>query len=108
MATKTVVELVDDIAGGEASETLRFSLDGVSYEIDLNDENAERLRGVLAPYVGVGRRSVGTGRVARRRASSGSVDNPAAVREWAAANGVAVAERGRIPAGVVEQYRAAH
>ena len=44
MAQRVQVILVDDVNGGEASETVEFALDGVSYEIDLNDENAAKLR----------------------------------------------------------------
>ena len=40
MAQKVQVILVDDIDGGAADETVSFSLDGVSYEIDLSTTNA--------------------------------------------------------------------
>jgi len=33
--------------------------------------------------------------------------DPAAVRAWAASNGVSVSARGRVSATVIEQYRAA-
>ena len=56
MAQKVQVILVDDIDGGPAEETLSFSLDGVSYEIDLSSANAARLRENFAPYVGTARR----------------------------------------------------
>ena len=54
MAQKVQVVLVDDLDGGTADETVTFSLDGVSYEIDLTHDNAARLRDLLAPYVGHG------------------------------------------------------
>ena len=44
MAQKVQVLLVDDLDGGEATETVAFSLDGNSYEIDLSSENASKLR----------------------------------------------------------------
>ena len=44
MAQKVQVILVDDLDGGDAEESVSFSLDGVSYEIDLSAENAEALR----------------------------------------------------------------
>ena len=47
MAQKVQVILVDDIDGGEADETVSFSLDGVSYEIDLSESNATELRDAL-------------------------------------------------------------
>lgn len=41
MATRTVIELIDDLDGSEATETVRFGLDGTEYEIDLAGQNAE-------------------------------------------------------------------
>jgi hypothetical protein len=55
MAKTVVVKLTDDIDGGDADETIRFALDGKSYEIDLNAKNAAALRGALRPYVDRGR-----------------------------------------------------
>lgn len=52
MASKTVVELFDDMDGGRADETVRFALDGVEYEIDLSTEHAAALRDTLAVYIG--------------------------------------------------------
>ena len=44
---KWQVVLVDDLDGGPADETVTFSLDGVSYEIDLTHDNAAALRDAL-------------------------------------------------------------
>jgi hypothetical protein len=109
MAQKVQVVLVDDLDGGSADETLTFSLDGVSYEIDLSHDNAAHLRDVLAPYVGHGRRVGGPRRAASRaaaRAKGGT--NPAEVREWAKSQGIAVNERGRISAELQAKFQAAH
>lgn len=113
MAKKIVHQLIDDLDGtaleaGEG-ESVPFSLDGIAYEIDLTDENAETLRGALSPYIAAGRR-VG-------RASAPSATAPArgksrtdlaAVRAWANDNGHSVSDRGRVPASVLEAYDAAH
>ena len=56
MAQKVQVLLVDDIDGGEASETVSFALDGNSYEIDLSGKNATKLRDAFAKYVGAARK----------------------------------------------------
>ena len=56
MARKTVTAIEDDLSGGPAHETVRFSLDGVDYEIDLNVVNAERLRSDLDVFVASARR----------------------------------------------------
>jgi hypothetical protein len=110
MAQKVTVLLVDDIDGGTADETVSFSLDGVSYEIDLSAKNAGKMRDAFAQYVGQARR-VG-GRAAGSRGGRGrrrGADNRTAeIREWARANGHKVNERGRIPATVVEAYDKAH
>jgi hypothetical protein len=42
MAQKVQVLLVDDLDGGEATETVAFSLDGTTYEIDLSSDNATK------------------------------------------------------------------
>jgi hypothetical protein len=112
MAQKVQVVLVDDLDGGHAEETVTFSLDGVSYEIDLSHDNAAALRDVLAPYVGHGRRVGGSRRGAARPGTrartSTAPGNPAEVRAWAKGQGIAVNERGRISAELQSQFDAAH
>ena len=41
MARRTVVMLTDDLDGSEATETVRFGLDGRDYEVDLSKKNAK-------------------------------------------------------------------
>jgi hypothetical protein len=105
MATRTVTELLDDLTGQIADETVSFGLDGVEYEIDVTKENAAALREVLSQVQGHARR-VGGRRSAGLRQVAAGVDNRA-VRAWAASNGIQLSERGRIPGHVIEQYRAA-
>lgn len=104
MARKTVVELVDDIDGGAADETVTFTVDGVTYEVDLSDENAERLRDSFAPYIAAGTRVSGRNKA---RKSYGGPDR-SAVRAWASEHGYTVSDRGRLPEAVLEAYAAAH
>jgi hypothetical protein len=112
MAQKVTVLLVDDIDGGAADETVSFSLDGVSYEIDLSTKNAKTFRDALAHYVGQARRVGGRSSGARAgrgtRRGRGGDNRTAEIREWARSNGHKVNERGRIPATVVEAYDKAH
>ncbi len=115
---KTVVELVDDIDGSEAQETVSFGLDGTAYEIDLTGEHAAALRDSLAPYVGAARKAGaadGSGRRGGQRgsggggsASSSDRQRTAQIRAWAREQGMEVNDRGRIPNTVVQAYDAAH
>ncbi len=117
MARKVQVILSDDLDENlPADETVSFSLDGTSYEIDLADKNAKEMRDVFSRYVsaarkvGRGGRSSGGGSGARPRSGGGRMDREqaGAIRDWARKNGHAVSDRGRIPASVVEAYEAAH
>jgi hypothetical protein len=106
MAQKVTVTLEDDLDGGPANETLQFSVGGTNYEIDLNKKNARAFRKQIGPFIeharkaGRGqRRQPGRTQSSRRRSSD--------VRAWAKDQGIAVSERGRIPASVVEQYETA-
>jgi len=103
MATQTIVRLVDDTDGSEASETLSFGIDGGTYELDLSDKNAKKLRDQLAPWVAAARKTGGTRRPSKSR---GNVDLKA-VRAWAASNKIDVSSRGRVSASIIEQYKAA-
>ena len=111
MAHQTVVAFTDDLDGGRAAETVVFGLDGSSYEIDLSQKNAAALREALAEFVEHVRR-VKADRPASVRNQKHPVPrsgpSPAAVRDWAATQGIAVSSRGRISAEVVTQYEAAH
>jgi hypothetical protein len=109
MAQRVNVVLVDDLDGNDAAETVTFALDGVDYEIDLNESNAEALRNALARYVEAGRRVGGRRRKGQRVASGGDTGPSAAdIRQWARENGWDVPERGRVSADVREAYAAAH
>ena len=106
MAQKITVELEDDLEGGPAAETVRFGLDGSEYEIDLSKKNAAALRKQLTPYVEHARKA-GRGQRRRSARTSSSRARSGDIRAWAKEQGISISERGRIPAGVVEQYEAA-
>lgn len=112
MAQRVQVLLVCDLHDDDTpgTQTVTFSLDGATYEIDVCDQHARELRDRFAAYVGAARRasSRASGPAAgrrRRRAGSGEA---AKIREWARGQGLAVPERGRIPADLAERYAAAH
>ncbi|MEJ2864479.1 histone-like nucleoid-structuring protein Lsr2 [Actinomycetospora flava] len=120
MAQKTIVTLVDDLTGEEAEDitTVEFALDGVTYEIDLDDKNSARLRDALAEYVAAARRTGGRRSNGRRRSGAGTgtprATSPGGydretskqIREWAKAQGFEVSDRGRVPNNVVEAWEA--
>jgi hypothetical protein len=106
MASRTIVELTDDVDGKPAAETVTFGLDGRVFEIDLSTKNAKALRQTMEPWVASARRVSGRSRHAAPRRVETGVDI-AAVRAWAASNGIEISARGRLPKDVVERYRAA-
>jgi hypothetical protein len=106
MAQRVTVALEDDLDGGPADETVRFAFGGADYEIDLSKKNAAAFRKKLAPFVEHARKP---GRAQPRRGSrtAASRQRSGDIRAWAKDHGIAVSERGRIPASVVDQYQAA-
>jgi hypothetical protein len=106
------VEVLDDIDGSPAEETVRFGLDGASYEIDLSAKHAEKLRASLAKFI-LSSRRLGRTRVAvaagrPRGGGPARVDRSQnrATRDWARSKGIDVSDRGRIPDHIIEQYQA--
>jgi hypothetical protein len=93
MAKTVVVKLTDDIDGGDADETVFFTLDGKSYEIDVNTANAARMRAAFQPFIEKARSSTGAGRARAAKPSGGSSektlfsqlsgDEKARFRAWA-------------------------
>jgi hypothetical protein len=109
VAQRTILELVDDLDGGQADETVTFALDGVEFEIDLSAENAARLRDAFAEYVGHARRTGGRKQRAGAAPKNGNgKPDTQAVREWARSQGETVAERGRVPQALVIRFQEAH
>lgn len=98
MATKIIERLVDDLDGSDAAVTKTFAVDGMRYEIDLSEKNADEFMRLLGAYIGAGRRlgRVPAGSIAR---TNRAADN-AAMRRYAKANGLSTSERGRVPVEV--------
>ena len=106
MAQRVTVALEDDLDGGPADETVRFGFGGSDYEIDLSKKNARAFRKQLAPFIEHARKA-GRGQRRRPGRAAASRDRSGGIRAWAKGQGIAVSDRGRIPASVVEQYEAA-
>ena len=110
--------LVDDLDGSQASGTVTFGLDGRTYEIDLSEANAAKLRDTFATYSaaarhigGRARRPAAQGTALTGTANDGKVTiaaadraRTAAIREWARQAGLDVSTRGRIPNSIIEAY----
>ena len=109
MATLTQTTLVDDIDGGPATESIRFTLGLDSYQIDLNDDNAAELRKTFSRYTTYATKLPRTARTAltgqaRRVPTVVDREQTKAIRDWARTNGYTVSERGRIPGQVIAAY----
>ncbi len=118
MAQKTIVTLVDDLTGEEAENisTVEFALDGMTYELDLTDENSAKLRDALSPYANAGRKIGGRRRSGPRPGQAAKGNRSAAgynretlkaIREWAKKNGHSVSNRGRLSAEVLQDWQTA-
>ena len=106
MAQRTQILYVDDIDGSEAEGTVRFGLDGVDYEIDLNKKHSDQFTKAIRPYIDAARRVSSSRPMAR--GSRPARHNQSDVRAWARAQGLKISDRGRIPADVLAKYEAAH
>jgi len=105
MAQRVRVDLVDDVDGSPAEESVNFALDGVNYVIDLSAENASKLRDALSLWVDHARRTGGR-RTRGRRPTGGPTANE--VRQWANSPGYEVSERGRVSNEIREAYQRTH
>jgi hypothetical protein len=110
MAKKVTVSFVDDLDGRTAAdETVAFTLDEVTYEIDLSAKNAKELRAALQPWIQAARRVRGRHRssIIGARRTATQPGESAAIRVWARKHGYQVASRGRIPTDIIDAFRAA-
>ena len=105
----------DDIDGSAEATSIQFSFDGVNYSIDLSKKNKSAFEKVLKPYIDVAKktggrraRSAPAASRGRSRRTTAPKTDLAAIREWAATQGIEVSSRGRIAQDVVDAYTAAH
>jgi hypothetical protein len=107
MVRKVIERLVDDIDGSDATQSVSFGLDGVTYHIDLNEVHADELRTALGPYIDVARRvrdEQGRRRAGVIRRPVVDRDRNARIRQWALKQGVELPGRGRIARALVQAY----
>lgn len=109
MAQLQTVVLIDDLDGTPAEQTVTFSVDGQQYEIDLSQQNIQRLQNVLAPFITNARRTrpePGTRRRTRRPHTPAQTTPPAATGTPPAkattseGNGTSPAHRPPVPAAL--------
>jgi hypothetical protein len=112
VAQRAQTILVDDLDGtelGDDGQTIRFGWLGAEYTIDLSQANVDKFAAAITPYVDAGQRIGGRRTSNSSRGPSGGAGQigTKAVRKWASSNGIEVSSRGRVPAEVIEKYRAA-
>lgn len=95
--------MTDDLDGGLAAETITYVFAGKRYEIDLSTANADTFRQIMADWISSSRLVTVPGMAPRQRTRE-SRENSKAVRAWAHALGLEVADRGRIPKEIVRKY----
>lgn len=89
---------VDDLDGSLASHQLVIGFDGDFRGLDLSGENARKFFDLVSEFWGAAQ-PVSVERLQATRA--------AAIRKWAADNGVKISPVGRIPQAVIEQFQRA-
>ncbi len=107
--------VADDLDGSTtAVDTYQFSVDGVDYQIDLSDDNHQRLLAALAPFTAVARRMPKNGKAQTGRGNATKLRGAtsADVRAWWAQHWQAHClpeprSHGIVPAQVRKAYDAA-
>lgn len=111
MAEKVSVELVDDLDGTAATESIRFALDGKAYVIDLSAKNATAMRKAFEKYTQAGRAAGsaprGAGGPKRVMNLRWTKEQYGQARAWAQKNGKSLPPRGRIPNALMDEWEAA-
>lgn len=102
-----VAKLKDPDTEVVADVTFTFALNDARYEIDLSQQNADKIRKQLEPWQKAGRRVRSSSRSSRRRPTAAR-QKSASIRDWARDRGYKVSDRGRIPVDVIAEYEAAH
>lgn len=93
-------------------ERVTFMVRGTEYELDLRAANVAKFDQALEPYIKAASTTRPSKPGARQplwpRPAATSPGELAAIRAWARNNGHPVAQRGRLAAGVVAAFKAAH
>lgn len=110
MVRRMIETITDDIDGTlitskDEGRTVQFTIDGVTYSIDLTSAHINELKKSLRPFIAAGRKqpriSRSKSRGTRPRRDKEQLD---AIRRWAREAGHEVSDRGRIPMHIEEAY----
>lgn len=118
MAERVTVELVDDLDGSAADETIHFTWEGKPLVIDVNKKNADKLRKAIEPFAtaarpdetvptAASRRRAATAQSSDKRSRSRSEAPTSTIRAWARENNIDVPDRGRLKPDVLMAWEAA-
>ncbi|MCK2199661.1 Lsr2 family protein [Corynebacterium callunae] len=88
--------------------TVRFSVDGSNYVIDLSEDNATRFLELLAPNVETAQPTPAAGKSHAWATGKARRSNSRRIREWAQSQSIAVSDRGTVPKDIVQAYYEAH
>lgn len=107
MAKVTITQYVCDLTGKPVAEDdhveVEFTVNGTAYTLDTDKAGKAKFDKAVKPFVEVARKVK-----ARSPRKSLSLEQSRKIRAWAVAQGIDVADRGRVPAKIVEAYENAH
>ena len=108
MARVTITQYICDLTGQPVEEdehvTLEFTVNGTAYVMDTDRAGAAKFDKAMRPFTDAAR----VVKPARRPRKSGGAERTRKIREWAVSQGIDIADRGRVPAKIVEAYENAH
>ena len=110
MATKTYEVVYSDLSKQEGAERVVFGVNREWYEIDLTPKELTELKKALDKWRKVGRATDVIDEKYRRKLKVPvtTAHQRDEIRAWAKDNGFTLADRGRIPADVIEAYEKAN
>lgn len=107
MARVTITQYVCDLTGKPVAEDdhveVEFTVNGTTYALDTDKGGAAKFDKAVKPFVEVARKVK-----ARPSRKSLSLEKSRKIRAWAVSQGIDIADRGRVPAKIVEAYENAH
>lgn len=107
MTTKNIKVVESDLSGEADAATVTFGIAGTWFEIDLTEQEQAEFFAQLKTYQDAARKAT-TAPGRRRHVPETTPAQREEIRAWAAAQGLEVAQRGRIPKNVIAAWEAEH